>query len=266
MGLDLSIERLSFAYGTRLVLDDITLPGLLPGAVTAVIGPNAAGKSTLFKCIAGLLHGRGSVRVDGVSIDAMSPETRRRQLCYLPQEVPVNAVLTVFEAVLLARKQTAQWRVSTEDLAAVGEALIDLGIERLADRHLSELSGGQKQLVSLAQAVVRAPDLLLLDEPTSALDLQHQVEVLDLVTEVTRARSMTTMVAIHDLNLAVRYADAFIVLCEGRVYAQGLPTDVLTEAMISEVYGVHARVRSSDGFITVTPVESVRRRIRAAAA
>ncbi|NQV80984.1 MAG: ABC transporter ATP-binding protein [Alphaproteobacteria bacterium] len=260
MELNLAILNLSFAYGRHAVLHGIDLAQIAPGKVTAVIGPNAAGKSTLFKCIAGLLRGQGAVLIDGTAVDAMAPEVRRRRLCYLPQEVPVNAVLTVFEAVLLARKQTANWRVADHDLAAVADTLADLGIESLASRHLGELSGGQKQLVSLAQAVVRAPDLLLLDEPTSALDLQHQVEVLDLIADITHRRKITTLIAIHDLNLAVRYADFFVVLKQGRVCAHGVPKVVLTESLIADVYGVNARVGHSDGIMTVTPLSSSRPR------
>lgn len=261
MGVDLSIDGLCFAYGARQVLRDITVAGIPAGRVTAVIGPNAAGKSTLFKCIVGLLRASGRVTLDGAALETLPPETRRRRLCYLPQEVPVNAVLTVFEAVLLARKQSARWRVDEADLAAVDDALAELGIDDLASRHLGELSGGQKQLVSLAQAIVRAPDLLLLDEPTSALDLQHQVEVLGLVSEFTQMRGTTTLVAIHDLNLAARYAHLFVVLKDGSVCAHGAPADVLTEDLVSDVYGVHARIRhDADGYATVTPLASTRRR------
>ncbi|MGE3809809.1 MAG: ABC transporter ATP-binding protein, partial [Gemmataceae bacterium] len=185
MALTLAIDNVNFSYGRRKVLDGIAVPNVPQGCVTAVIGPNAAGKSTLFKCVSGILPAEGEILIDGVPVRTMDPAQRRKRLCYLPQDAASNGSLTVFEAVLLARKQTATWRVNEDDVEATGHALAALGIPDLAHRYVNELSGGQRQLVSIAQAFVRNPELLLLDEPTSALDLQHQVEVLDLVHHMT---------------------------------------------------------------------------------
>jgi iron complex transport system ATP-binding protein len=259
MALTLSIDNLSFSYGKRPVLSDISIAQVRPGRITAVIGPNAAGKSTLFKCITGLVAGAGTIRMDGVPLQQLDHATRRRRFCYLPQEVPINAVLTVMEAILLVRKQTSTWRVSEDDLQAASDVIDELGIDDLADLYLDELSGGQKQLVSIAQALVRSPDLLLLDEPTSALDLQHQVEVLDLVRAATLRRGITTMIALHDLNLAGRYADDFVVLKQGRLFGCGSADETLTVETIEAVYGVKARVYRADGITTVTPLTSARR-------
>ena len=232
---------------------------MAPGKITATIGPNAAGKTTFFKCIAGLLKPNGFIRLDGVDLREFKKEDITRQVSYLPQETPVNAVLTVFEAVLLARKHTLSWRVSEEDLESVAQVLDDLDIEELSTRFLNELSGGQKQMVSIAQALVREPQILLLDEPTSSLDLQHQLEVLDLVTEVTAEREITTLISVHDLNLAARYAARFVVMDQGEVYASGDAVEVLTAGMLRDVYGVNATVHiSGEGIPQITPIGSVR--------
>ncbi len=257
--MKLSVEEVHFSYGQTPVLKGVTIEDVAPGEITATIGPNAAGKTTFFKCIAGLLKPQGWIRLDGVDLRELRKEDITRRVSYLPQESPVNAVLTVFEAILLARKHTLSWRVSEEDLDSVARVLDDLDIEELSTRFLNELSGGQKQMVSIAQALVRDPQVLLLDEPTSSLDLQHQLEVLDLVTDVTAERGITTLISLHDLNLAARYAARFVVMDQGVVYASGDAAEVLTADMLRDVYGVNATVHViGEGIPQINPIGSVR--------
>ena len=259
--MQFSAEDVRFSYGSAAVLKGVTIKETPPGKITATIGPNAAGKTTLFKCIAGLLKPEGTIRLDGTDIRKYSREEITKKVTYLPQEGPVNAVLTVFEAVLLARKTTMSWRVSDDDLRSVTQVLEDLDIEELSTRFLNELSGGQKQMVSIAQSLAREPDILLMDEPTSSLDLQHQLEVLDLIRQITANRGIVTLVSLHDLNLAARYAAKFVVMDKGAVYASGEAYEVLTPEMLRDVYGVNATVLpSSDGVLQITPLGSVRNR------
>ena len=255
----LSVENVRFSYGSAAVLKGITIEDTPAGKITATIGPNAAGKTTLFKCIAGLLKPEGVVWLDGRDIRDYSREEITKRVSYLPQESPVNAVLTVFEAVLLARKHTLSWRVSDEDLRSVTQVLEDLDIEDLSTRFLNELSGGQKQMVSIAQSLVRDPEVLLMDEPTSSLDLQRQLEVLDLIGQVTAERGIVTLISLHDLNLAARYAARFVVMDQGSVYASGDAASVLTPQMLRDVYGVNATVVTNpDGILQITPIGSTR--------
>ncbi len=256
-----------FSYGSTEVLKGVTIGEAAPGEITATIGPNAAGKTTFFKCIAGLLKPKGVIEVDGKDLRSYSREEITRKVTYLPQESPVNAVLTVFEAALLARKHTLSWRVTDEDLESVTGVLEDLDIEGLSTRFLNELSGGQKQMVSIAQSLVWEPDILLMDEPTSSLDLQRQLEVLDLISRVTAERGIVTLITVHDLNLAARYAKRFVVMSDGVVYASGEVAEVLTPEMLRDVYGVNATVTPShDGVLQVTPLSSARRRNKVAGA
>ncbi|MCC6454079.1 MAG: ABC transporter ATP-binding protein [Caldilineaceae bacterium] len=260
MAMKLTVEGISFHYGSRAVLQDVTLKSAEPGKLTALIGPNAAGKSTLFKCMAGLLHPSGRLLLNNRPLTSYTREKLAEHICYLPQEVTVNAVLTVFEAVLLARKQHASWHASDDDLMAVANGLQTLGISHLSLRYLNELSGGQKQMVSLAQALVRKPDILLLDEPTSALDLHHQLKVLELVQRITVERQMITFIALHDLNLAAQFADHFVVIKDGRIYGCGNGRSMLTTEMIGTVYNVEAQVTPILGErLTITPQRALSR-------
>jgi iron complex transport system ATP-binding protein len=259
----LEIDGLKFSYGSKPVLENIEMHAS-PGEIAAVIGPNAAGKTTLLKCIAGLLDPEGSIVLDGKEMNNFKKEEITTYVSYLPQESSANAVLTVFEAVLLGRLHSLSWRVSDDALTLVSEVLEDLEIDDLASRYLNELSGGQKQMVSIAQSLVREPKVLLLDEPTSSLDLQHQLEVLDLIRDVTVEREITTLIALHDLNLAARYADEFVVMYNGAVYASGKPASVLTPETVRYIYGVNATLYvDGDGIPQITPISSVRRKARA---
>ncbi len=229
------LEGLGARYGRAQVFEGITTDRLPGGELTAVIGPNAAGKSTLFKRIASLLSGPGTVHVEDVR-----PE--RRAVCYMPQDTGANAVLTVYESVLLAAKQGGGWRVAERDLRAIDRLLHDLRISDLAFRDLGALSGGQRQLVAIAQALVRRPEVLLMDEPTSALDLFRQIEVLDFMRRTAASEGMAVLIALHDLNHALRYCTRTMVIAGGRLVASGPTDEVITPAMLRDVYKVAARV------------------------
>lgn len=262
--MKLEIKNLKFGYNSSMpVLKNVNMDAS-PGEITAVIGPNAAGKTTLLKCIAGILKpNEGSILLNGKEMNNFKKEEITRYVSYLPQETYAHAVLTVFEVVLLGRLHTLSWRVSDDDLTIVLNVLEELGIDELASRFFNELSGGQKQMVFIAQSLVREPKVLLMDEPTSSLDLQHQLEVLDLIRDVTVEREITTLIALHDLNLAARYADKIVVMHNGMVYASGKPISVLTPEMVRYIYGVNATIYvDDDGIPQVTPISSVRRKAR----
>ncbi|MEM6939071.1 MAG: ABC transporter ATP-binding protein [Pseudomonadota bacterium] len=240
--MTLAARNLTFAYGTRPILQDTGFAPLEPGRLTALIGPNASGKSTLFRVIAGLLKAQGTVVLNGTDLATLSPKERLQRVCFMPQFFAANAALTVFDVVMMAQKNLSGWRVTSEDMDKVGIALHDAGIGHLSEAYISELSGGQSQMVSVAQALIRRSEVYLFDEPTSALDLNHQLSVLSQIQAAIAARGAIGVVALHDLNLAARYADHLILLRQGQVLAQGAPAEILYRPEIAETYGVDIHI------------------------
>lgn len=233
----LATEAITASFGPRQVLRGVSLPTCRGGEIIALIGANAAGKSTLLRRIAGILPGGGKCRLDG----AKHPETA---FAYMPQDQSNASALTVFEAVLLARKQISTWRLAIEDLAEVEQALTSLNISALSDYYLSELSGGQRQLVGLAQCIARAPEVLLLDEPTSALDLHRQFDVMRHISTLAQERGILVILAIHDLNLALKFANKIAILSQGTLQSFGAVGDVLTPENLAIGFGVKSRLET----------------------
>lgn len=196
--------------------------------------------------------------LDGTPVQRLKRAELMEMIGYLPQDSGSRAVLTVFEAVLLGRLSCLSWRVSEEDLTMTLEVLEELGIDDLASRPLNELSGGQQQMVSIAQVLVRNPKMLLMDEPTNNLDLHHQLDIFDLIGEISLEKRLTTIMALHDLNHAARYADHIVVLNQGAIYDAGPPAAVFTADMIRAVYGVNAKVMiDDDGLPQITPIHAL---------
>ncbi len=237
--MSLSLSNVNLSYGRNQVLFDISVADVKPGELVGLIGPNASGKSTLFRAITGLLKLKGgSVVLDGTDLATLPRGARARRVAYMPQAFGTNAILSVFESVLLALKQTTGWRVKPENLARVEEVLDELSLSHISARGISALSGGQAQMVAVAQTLVRDPKLVLLDEPTSALDLHHQLSILTAIRKAVHGRGMIGIAALHDLNLAAQFCDRLILIREGKVIADGLPKDVLAMDAIGQTYGV----------------------------
>ena len=249
----LEVKSLSFAYRCgRQILENIsfTVP---TGACLAVLGNNGAGKSTLLGCLARLLRPqRGRVLVDGEDLLGMEAGQAARTVALVSQFAPASR-LTVYDMVLLGRKPYLKWDFTAADRALTEEALERLDLSELALRYADRLSGGEGQKVQLARALVQQPRLLLLDEPTSSLDLRSQYEVLGLVSQLCRERGLTAVAVLHDLNLALRFCDCFLLLHGGSVYARG-DASVVTPKAIRDVYGMEAAVRQVDGVPVVVPV------------
>ena len=237
-------EHVTLGYADRTVVDDLDLT-VEPGRVTAVVGANACGKSTLLRALARLLvPTTGRVVLDGKELHTRPTKEIARTLGLLPQSPIAPEGIAVGDLVARGRSphQRMLTRWSAADDAAVAEALDLTGTADLVDRAVDELSGGQRQRVWIAMALAQQTDILLLDEPTTYLDICHQVEVLDLLTDLNRERGTTIVMVLHDLNLAARYADRLIAMAGGRLHASGDPDEVLTAEVVQQVFGLRSQV------------------------
>ncbi|MFH0821425.1 MAG: ABC transporter ATP-binding protein [Pseudomonadota bacterium] len=248
----LSVDRLSFRYNGKTILQDVTFD-LPPGRILGVLGVNGAGKSTLLKCINKVLRpAGGSVLVDGTDLLRLSGAAAARLVGYVPQRFGED-IVTVFDAILLGRKPHIKWTASDRDFQVVERLIKLMGLEEYALRPLSTLSGGEAQKVVIARALAQEPKVLLLDEPTSSLDLRNQLEVMNIVTNVVKSEGVSAVVAIHDLNLALRFVDFFLILKDGSVHAVGLK-EALTPQVIEDVYGVHSILETVEGYPVIIPL------------
>jgi iron complex transport system ATP-binding protein len=240
----LMARGVTLGYGDRMVVTDLSTQ-VPDGRVTVIVGANACGKSTLLRGMARLLRpASGAVLLDGQEVASLSTRQVARTLGLLPQSPRAPEGVTVVDLVGRGRHphRGALRRWSRSDEAAVAEALEHTGTLDLADRLVDELSGGQRQRVWIAMALAQQTDLLLLDEPTTYLDVAHQVEVLDLLRDLNRQRGTTIVTVLHDLNLAARYSDHLVAMCDGRVVAEGPPAAVVTEETVSSVFCMRCTV------------------------
>lgn len=240
----LTVNELSAGYGESVILEGLDL--VVPtGKITVIVGANACGKSTLLRTMSRLLSPRrGHVLLDGTSIHRIAPRELARTLGLLPQSPIAPEGIAVADLVSRGRHphqgMFARW--TRKDDEAVAAALAATKTVDLAERPVDELSGGQRQRVWIAMALAQQTDVLLLDEPTTFLDISHQIEVLDLLTDLNHTRGTTIVMVLHDLNLAARYADHLVAMAGGRLHSSGRPEDVLTEETVHQVFGLESRI------------------------
>lgn len=235
-------RSLSFAYGLR----DATFE-LPPSGFVAIAGPNGAGKSTLLGILAGLRHPYyGECQYRDIEIRRWRRRDFARQVAFLPQSMKLEFPFTAQQVVFMGRAPYADgWFESQHDHEAVARAMATTDTASFAARDFRSLSGGEKQRVILASALAQEPETLLLDEPTTFLDLKHQLAMYKLLS--TLAKKMLIVAVTHDLNLALRFSDRVIVMENGRIAAQGPPSEALSPEVIDSVFGVHAELR--DGWL-----------------
>ena len=237
----LEIKNLTFGYSKENVFKDISFVAR-PGEITAVIGANGAGKSTLLKCISGLEKAQGEVEIFGENKKHMPRVKQAEIISFLNQNMDCDAELNVYEVILLGRVQKLSFKVSDEDRRKVEEIMDLLNITQFAGRKINELSGGQRQMVFIAQTLIKDPKILILDEPTSALDLNKQFNLMELMRKIVKERNLITLVTLHHLDMAMKYADRVAVIGDGGLYDCGAPADVMTDKMFRDIYKIDSEI------------------------
>lgn len=240
----LTTQKLTLTYDRTCIISDLEI-AIPAGKITVLVGANGCGKSTLLRGLARLLKPRtGTVFLDGKSIAKLSTKEVAKQLGILPQSPVAPEGLTVRELVAQGRYPHQGWlqQWSPEDERLTEQALVTTNLMHLANRPLETLSGGQRQRAWIAMALAQNTEVLLLDEPTTFLDLAHQVEVLDLLYDLNQTQGRTIVMVLHDLNQACRYADYIVAIASGQIYAQGTPSQVMTEDTIEQVFMLSCRI------------------------
>ncbi|MCH3978238.1 MAG: ABC transporter ATP-binding protein [Candidatus Methanomethylophilus sp.] len=240
--MKLEAEGIAQGYGPHCVIKDVGFTAE-SGELLTILGPNGCGKSTLIKTLCGVIPPKaGTVTVDGRDILAMDPKEMAKLVAYVPQTIGTAGHSTVYDLVLIGRRPYVEWSYTHEDLEIAAQAMIDMNVNAYSGINIENLSGGQRQRAFIARALAQRPSFYVFDEPTSSFDLRNQQDTMRIMKKLTRERESCLVVALHDLNLAIRYSDKVMVLHNGSVYDIGKPEDVITPKMIMDVYGVSAEI------------------------
>lgn len=232
------ITQLSFSYQKELILKNIDLH-IAQGEIIALIGPNGSGKSTLLKCTNRLLKTKqGNISINGKSLKKMKQQEVATYISYVPQNTNIVYPMTAFESVLVGLHPSLHWSYSNDDIAKVEKLFETLQISDLAHQPLTELSGGQKQKIAIARALIRKTPFLLLDEPTNHLDMKHQRDMVNILLETSKDNNQGVLIVLHDINMAVQLADRIVLLDNGTIIANGTPDAVIIQENILKAYEV----------------------------
>jgi len=249
--LILTVDGVEFGYSSSPTISDICFE-VGTGDMVSIIGPNGVGKTTLLKCL-NRVHplATGTVTVNDENVMGLSRREMAKRFGYVPQRAHVSGS-TVFESVLLGRRPYIDWDVTEKDIRLTGKVIRLMGLESISQKHVDSISGGEYQLVQIARAIVQQPRVMLLDEPTSNLDICNQHRIMGTVTSIVQENGMCAVMTNHDLNLALRYCNRFIMMKGGRIYAAG-GREVVNPQNIRAVYGMEAYVGDFNGIPTVVP-------------
>ncbi|OQX75507.1 MAG: iron ABC transporter ATP-binding protein [Bacteroidetes bacterium 4484_276] len=252
----IKIENMSFAYRKVPVLKNLDIK-IRAGQLTAIIGPNGSGKSTLLKCINGILPvKKGEILVDEKSTVSFTRRHLATIMAYVPQQETQVFSGTVYETILMGRKPYIGWSQKPEDYEIINQVMNDLDLNSISSEFLNELSGGQRQRVLIGRALAQQPEILLLDEPTANLDLKHQLEVMQILKDLSH-KGITVILAIHDLNMAAKYCNELIMLDKGKTFATG-DRSILDENNIKSLYEVEVKILGYGNDNIIIPLKAIK--------
>ncbi len=241
----LRATSLSFQIPNAPLFSNLNLC-LQAGSLNCVLGPNGSGKSTLIRALARILPLKhGSLYYNELDLTKLSIKQLAKYVAYIPQNIP-EAPLTVQQVLLMGRSPYIRFMPSKKDVAKVEEMLLRFDICAWRNRYIDELSGGERQKVFLAKALVQETPILLLDEPTNNLDIYYQLEIYELLRKICLEDKKIVLIAEHNLNLATRFSDKLIIMHQGNFFAQGSPKEVLNEKLLQTVYNIYASINYID--------------------
>lgn len=244
----LEAKNVSVSFGDKPILKDLSL-SITQGQIVSILGPNGSGKSTFLKALSRNIKPKsGSIALDGRDIQSFGAKEMACHLATLHQASRAPGDLTVQDLVEYGRFPYQQWWKGNEkeDRLVVEWAIEQTRLADLAGRRVNTLSGGEQQRAWIAMALAQKPRILLLDEPTTYLDLCHQLEIMELITQLNKEQGISIVMVLHDMNHAARYSDMVAVFCQGSLYASGAPVDTITPTMLREVFGVEADIWLDD--------------------
>lgn len=263
--MKLLVKNVECYYNSIKALDSVTFT-VKEGDIVGILGPNGSGKTTLLRCISGILKPKvGTVLIDEhYEISSLNPRETAQHIAVVPQETFLNFNFKVLDIVLMGRNpylSTFRFKFETEhDLEIAYRNMERMGVLHLADRFITDISGGERRRVIIARALTQEPEILLLDEPTTHLDISHQMEIMDLLQQLCLDQKLTVLTVFHDFNLAARYCNKLIMLDKGRIIAQGTVEEVLTEQNLRRVFHVEAKIERHPELNTpyVIPLKVIR--------
>ncbi len=240
--MKLSVESLFQGYDGKTVIEDIDFQADT-GNILSILGPNGSGKSTLIKTLCNLHDPmKGQVNIDDHNIKDYTREELSKILGYVPQYYNYTQFTSVLDTVLMGRRPYINWDYTEKDLDIAEQAMMRMNIVDLAPKYINEISGGQLQRVFIARTLCQHPNFYIFDEPTSSLDLRHQIETMKIMREIVHKENSGMIIALHDLNLALRYSDKILMLSGKKIYSYGTPKETITPEAIKDVYGVEAEI------------------------
>ncbi|GHV56862.1 iron ABC transporter permease [Synergistales bacterium] len=248
--LSVAVSDLRLSMGRHEILKGVSLDAPR-GSFLCIVGRNGAGKSTILKCIAGVIKGAGEIRIDGRNVSSLSPPERSRLVAYVPQSAPSDVPYTAREFLEMSRYPWRSISNPSEDRRAIDDAVDLTGLSDLMDRRLSTLSGGERQKVMIASAIAQGSGVMLMDEPTTYLDYAHQAETMSVMERVNRERGVTIIAVTHDVNLAVLMSARVVAVSGGLVCWSGSPSKLTSPDMLRDIFGVDFETCRSDGGLSV---------------